>query len=219
MKSISFLRVLCLLGFLLLVAPFYDQCNGRGMKQVEAPAEEAPVTEEVEAVQEIDSSSNNLQQVENDTISQPIEEKTSVFQNAYEFVDDDESFSAVEMAYGFLNIFETPIRKTINEIINDLKKRKYSEPTYLICSFSFFCISIDSFLLMCFLFFRKMRWIYIFAFINLFFILISLMSIIFFDELFETYKQIKWGYYTFIFVQIGILFLSRKVAKTQRKIL
>jgi hypothetical protein len=39
MKSIYSLRLLSLLGFLLLIAPFYDMCNGHGMKKAEAAAE------------------------------------------------------------------------------------------------------------------------------------------------------------------------------------
>ena len=64
MKSIRTLRLLSLFGFLLLIAPFYDQCNGHGMKKVE----EAPAVEVIDTTAVvIDTTAVETSKVKNNT--------------------------------------------------------------------------------------------------------------------------------------------------------
>ena len=208
------LRVLCLLGFLLLIAPFYDQCNGHGMKQCEAPAEEEPVTEHSASV--IDSIQILQEKAESDSlIAQTIrdsiyEADKPLYQKTFEFIDDENNLSGFEFAVSFLNMSEGPFEEIKREIIDDLKKKKYSDLCYYVITFNFFCISLISLLLIVLSFLKKHNWISRLTIVNLISAATALLCIVFFDKLFETYKQIKWGYYAFFIVQICILVVCKK---------
>ncbi|POY38643.1 hypothetical protein C3L50_10900 [Flavobacterium alvei] len=92
MENTRLLKVLSLVAFLLLMAPFYDQCNGHGWtKNVDAPAVEAIDTTAVET----SSVKNNIPIVvgkesiiNSDTITEIIKEDIPIYKKAYEFVDD-----------------------------------------------------------------------------------------------------------------------------------
>lgn len=89
MKSTSLLRVMSLFGFLLLIAPFYDQCNEKGMKSKKA--EEA----ETSAIDAKDST-----QVQKTEVKEEINlnlEKEPFLTRAYEFIDDEETQNTYEL--------------------------------------------------------------------------------------------------------------------------
>lgn len=95
MKSIRTLQLFSLVGFLLLIAPFYDQCNGSRMKKEEATVEE--VTVDTTAVEMLDIEKNNSI-VEKDSIINTEKYRPSIFQNIYVFIDDSNSENAFEIA-------------------------------------------------------------------------------------------------------------------------
>jgi hypothetical protein len=79
---------------LLLIAPFYDHCNGNRMKEV-ATTEE--VMSDTTAVEMADiKKSNSI--AEEDTIINTEKYRPSIFQNIYVFIDDANSENAFEIA-------------------------------------------------------------------------------------------------------------------------
>lgn len=220
MKSIRTLRLLSLLGFLLLIAPFYDQCNGHGMKK----AEEGPAVEAIDttavvvdtiAVTNRAVKDNNpiLAEkepiIKNDTITEIKKEEIPSYVKAYEFVDEEETLNAYELANISSAYFEGSFAEFREELIKDFKKHKYDGLSLFILSFSFVFIVLISFSILILSFTKRIKWVYKLSIVNLSFILITLICILFFDSLFETYKQIKWGYYAFILVQLGIFYTSK----------
>ena len=102
MKSIRALRLLSLLGFLLLMAPFYDQCNGRGMKKVEAKPEEVMVDTTAVDTPSVKNNAPVLLTKEpiinKDSITEIKVYKTPFYVKAYEFIDDENNENAFELA-------------------------------------------------------------------------------------------------------------------------
>jgi len=213
MKSIRTLRLLSLLGFLLLMAPFYDQCNGHGWtKNVDAPAVEAIDTTAVET----SSVKNNTPIVvekesiiNSDTITEIKKEDIPIYKKAYEFVDDVTNENAFELAIISSAYFEGSYAEFRKEVIKDFKKHKYDGLSLFIRSFSFVFIVLISFSILILSFLKRIKLVCKLSIVNLSFILITLICILFFDSLFETHKQIKWGYYAFTLVQIGIYYSSK----------
>jgi hypothetical protein len=219
MKSIVWLRVFSLLGFLLLVAPFYQQCTfGR---QADAPAEEAPVTEEI--VPAVSDSINLLEaKAEQDSLSaQKIgdsiyEKQIPIYVKAYEFIDEENSDNAYEMALrSFKFIVETsrdfPAYKS--EVAEDWNKNEYDLIALPIQLFAFIPIVILTSTNLYYSFKRNPKRNSLFALLNLILLTISFLCIVFFDSFFDTWKQIKWGFYVFPLVQVGIIVVSCKVSK------
>lgn len=213
MKSIRTLRLLSLLGFLLLMAPFYDQCNGHGMKK----AEEAPAVEAIDTTAvETSSVKNNTPIVveketivNNDTITEIKKEEIPFYQKAYEFVDEGETLNAIELAFVSRAYIEGSFAEFKKELVKDFKKDRYDGLFLFIRSFSFVFIVIISFSILISSIFTKIKWVYTLSISNIFLIVITLICILFFDHYFETYKQFKWGYYAFTLVQIGIYYSSK----------
>ncbi len=216
MTSIGLLRMFSLLGFLLLLAPFYQQCTFGRMAEV--PAEEAPVTEEIVSV--INDSTKLLEaKVENDSLASQerrdsiYEAQKPVYVKAYEFIDDESNDNAYEMALrSFKFIVETsrdfPAYKL--EVAEDWNKHKYDLIAIPIRLFAFVPIVILTFANLYYSFKRRPKCTRLFAIFNLILLTISLLCIVFFDSCFDTWRQIKWGYYVFTSIQIVIIILSRK---------
>lgn len=208
MKSIRSLRLLSLLGFLLLMAPFYEQCS---MKKAEAPAEEVMV--DTTAV-EMPVFENDTLIVDDTTVKDSIIDvkikEPSFYQKGYEFIDDRNNFNAFELAYVSKDFFEGSFSKFREELSKDFK-RTINDLFYLIRSVSFVFIVLISFsiFLLSLSLFKRVKWINRLAISNLILLLITIIIILFFDPFFETYKQIKWGYYAFTLVQIGIYYSSK----------
>lgn len=210
MKSIHSLRLLSLLVFLLLIAPFYDQCNGHGMKKAE-PAR-AELMADTTAV-ETSTVKNNNPIVANNIVKDSIitVEKSEIpfYQKAYEFIDDENNQNAFELANMSTVYFEGSFAEFKEELSKDFKKHKYDGLSLFVRSFSFVFIVFITFSILILSFSKRIKWVLKLSIVNLSLISITLICILFFDDLFETYKQIKWGYYAFILVQLGIFYTSK----------
>ncbi|POY38644.1 hypothetical protein C3L50_10905 [Flavobacterium alvei] len=112
--------------------------------------------------------------------------------------------------------FEGSYAEFRKEVIKDFKKHKYDGLSLFIRSFSFVFIVLISFSILILSFIKRIKWVYKLSIVNISLILITLICILFFDSLFETYEQIKWGYYAFTLVQIGIYYTSKvQIAKVK----
>lgn len=210
MKSIRILRLLSLLGFLLLMAPFYDQCNGHGMKKAEAPTKELMVdTTAIESLTVKNNNSIERNPIAKDSIVDLKTIETPLYVKAYEFIDVESNQNAFELANMSSIYFEGSFAEFKEELSKDFKKHKYDGLSLFIRSFSFVFIMFITFSILILSFTKRIKWVYKLSIANLSLILITLICILFFDDLFETYKQIKWGYYAFTLVQLGIFYTSK----------
>ena len=210
MKSIRTLRLLSLLGFLLLMAPFYDQCNGHGMKKAEAPTKELMVdTTAIESLTVKNNNSIERNPIAKDSIVDLKTIETPIYVKAYEFIDVESNQNAFELANMSSIYFEGSFAEFKEELSKDFKKHKYDGLSLFIRSFSFVFIMFITFSILILSFTKRIKWVYKLSIANLSLILITLICILFFDDLFETYKQIKWGYYAFTLVQLGIFYTSK----------
>lgn len=215
MKTIISLRALSLLGFLLLIAPFYDSCNGHGMKKCEVPAEgEIAVCIDSTMVEEpVNEINDSIVEIPNESIKE-VEEEKNCLEKAYDFVDDDNSQNAFELAYLNEGYFKNGFKDFINEIKTAFQDEDYEVFFFILKNTSFFFIIIMTTLLLIFSFLKRFKSIFKLSKINLILLIITIICI-FLEGMFEEISQIKWGYYTFIVVQIGIFYLSRKALKSR----
>lgn len=220
------LRVLSLLGFLLLFAPFYQQCVG--MKQTEAPAEEASVTEEaVPIVEEMDSITLAHKQ---DSIQKAVEMQfvmdsinavksqdslgrvTPFYKKIYFAIDDESNENAYEMGYEFLDYFGmicTNPEKYWKEFKESEKEQKATYIVRPIWLGAFGLIVLFTFIILIAAFSKKAKMVYRMARLNVVLLFLAL-GCIFLDCWFEKIDQIKWGYYAFTIVQILMVLLFRR---------
>lgn len=234
MRLTGRLRLLCFLGFLLLMAPFYETCSCK-RKEAEVVVEEVSVDTTVviepdidttivktKVPVEIDTSINDSLARITDSIQKVEIKEIPFYQKVYEFIDDEDNYNAFELAEISINLFdskEITFKGIVNEIIEDFrknKKNKYEGISMIIGSLSFVFIILISILLILFSLFKKLRWVYKLSITNLILILLTLICIIFFQTTFESYKQIKWGYYAFTLVQIAIFIYSRKYLRLEK---
>lgn len=219
MKSNTKLRLLSGFAFLLLLAPFYNSCNGKYFFSKDVAKTEEPTATEVPLIGEgIDSTfvkdtiSNQKDISVTDTIAKAIE--VPFYQKTYEFIDDGDTENAIELAGHLPNllggIFEKPFKETIIECKEGIRERNFSGLSLIIASLCFVIIVINTFIVLCLTSFKRLRLIYKLTIISLICVSISLVCIVFFVPFFETYKQIKWGYYAFIITQLLILRFSKK---------
>lgn len=204
MKSILSLRLLCLLGFLLLIAPFYESCGKKAL----APAEEVMV--DTTAI-ELPAVKNNILILEEkeliineDSIAEIKRNKTPFYQKAYELIDDEETLNAYEFAVNSLILFEG----SFSEFKKDIKKENYGMFIFHLRNFSFLFIVLFSIAILILSFFNRFKLIHKFSKIILVLLFITIICSIVIP-FFETYNQFKWGYYAFTFVQLGILYTSK----------
>lgn len=238
MKSRRILRVLCLFGFLLLFAPFYNQCTfGRDAAKTEEPmAVEAPVIEDSVDVA-LDSVSTNNKDVISDSDStdsidvksdsirtqeiqnKPIKEELPFILKAYRFVDNGDLDSIFEMSFATVSsFFEKPLNQDSIEHKKKSPKERFEDIVFWTWSFLFVLISLFTTFIFILSFFNKTRSIGKLTITNLVLIALILSYILFLDSFFKGYDQIKWGFYIFTMVQVGILFFSKKnLVKIQSK--
>ncbi len=204
------LRLFSLFGFLLLLAPFYDSCNSKGMKE---NAVEVPV-EEISPLVETDTISKGNVLIDKDTINNEIISEPTFFEKGYKFIDDSDTENAFELAYWSKNIIEAFLESSFNEFLKSCKegilKREFCGLAMIISSLCFLIITVNTFMILLLSNFRRFRFICKLSLINLTCILIFFICVSFLP-FFETYKQIKWGYYTFIIMQVFILLISRNL--------
>lgn len=211
MKSFVSIKLLSLLGFLLLMAPFYDSCNGKGFTKVTDAEAEAAVDSTIFVQSTID---------ETDTISEAqsslvVLEDKSKFEKVYDLIDDESNTNGFEFAKCAFDISKEVLKTDFQTNFNDLKKSSITDKFSVLITFLFLFIVIISFTIFCISFSQKIKWITKLSFLNITFSIITLNYILFFDELFEEITQIKWGYYAFITVQVLIFYYSRKMLKSK----
>jgi|GEM_PF-1081365 len=225
MNAKSSLRILSVVGFLFLVAPFYRQCVG--VKMEEAPAEEAPVTGEVvpQGTDSIAFAKRNdliqkemVLQFEKDSVAaiktqDSIEKFTPSYQKIYQKIDDETNENAFEMAYQFFDfskvIFSDPQRywKEFHERKHETKATYIARPIWLGC---FLFIVLFTLISLIASFTKKTRMVLQMAKWNIILLFLAL-GCIFLDCWFEEITQVKWGYYAFTMVQIAIALVSQKL--------
>jgi hypothetical protein len=205
MKTTKTLRLLSLLGFLLLLAPFYDSCNGQRMKQIESVDAEAADTAVVE-VDTLKIDTTEISKVQIDTISNSVENyEPSIFYEAYEFIDDDDSENAFEFAKTNINAF---FEFDYKEFKAELKKEGCKVIFFQLKNLCFSFIVLVTIMILLFSFFKKINWIYKLSIANLVLLVITIICI-FQEGLFERFQQIKWGYYAFIITNLLIFYYSK----------
>jgi hypothetical protein len=214
MKTISATRILSLLAFLLLIAPFYDHCNGKRL--IDKTLEQ--VTSSTDTIQSkiVDSISEKAPLISNDSIKKEEVEATPFYERAYDFIDDAESENAFEIA-GFTSVYyETPFKKFKTEVKIGFQNRDFKGLFFHIKIISFLGIVIATFLMLLFSFSNKKVTFYKLSKLNL--ILLGLTIICtFLDGMFENFSQIKWGYYVFTLVQIALFMTLYKNQKSLMK--
>jgi hypothetical protein len=214
MKTTRTLRLLSLLGFLLLLAPFYDHCYGHMMKEVVAVDAVATDTTSIE----VDSTvidTTEIDQMEIDTLSVDTEgEGTSIIEKAYEFIDDDDSENAYEIALLNKEYFKMTFDEFATGMKEGIAKKEYGGFFFILKNTCFaFIIIITIFIFLSS--FNNSKRVHKLSRVNLVLLLITVVSL-FLEGLFETITQIKWGYYAFIVTNFLIFYYS-KLALKQKK--
>ena len=208
MKTTRLLRMLSLLGFLLLLTPFYDHCNGRGMKMAEANAE-ATVDSTAVETDSVRIDTTEVNKIEVDTINNFTQiAEIPFYEKAYDFIDDDDSENAFEIAIlnkGYFNMTFDEFEKDISKGIKD---NDYTGFFFGLKNFCFLLITIIT-LLISFFSFKNFKWVHKLSRVNLILLLITVICL-FLEGLFETITQIKWGYYAFIITNLLIFYYSKK---------
>jgi hypothetical protein len=144
MRTIRMLRVLSLLGFLLLFAPFYDSCNGPGIKKANENAE-ASVDSTAVATDSKAIESTEIAKTEVDTITNSVlNYETSIWEKAYDVIDDDDSENAFEFSQmSIISIFEF----NFQEFKIGIKKDGVGGLFFVLKNFSFLLIVITTLLI------------------------------------------------------------------------
>lgn len=208
MGNSRLLKVLSLVAFLLLMAPFYDHCNGHRMNR----AEEATVASAIDTTAvENDSVKLNTTKINKeavDTVKNSVEGyEMPIYVKAYEFIDDYNSENAFEMANMGLVYYDVTFKEIIDSIKRGIKKNDYGGFFFWLKNSCFILIVVVTFLIS-FFSFQKSKRIYNLSKLNLILLLISVICL-FSDGLFKEISQIKWGYYAFIIINLLIFYYSK----------
>jgi hypothetical protein len=180
MKTSRLLRVLSLLGFLLLLAPFYDSCDG-----------------------------NYIHKVNNEGTEIKLEK--SLKKKVYDVIVNDEAFNAFQIASLSIYVVKDFTFAEFKEVVSKFfQKDNWYKNIGTIISFFFDFIILISFSMFILSFTERIKALNKLALINSILILITFGYIIFFDKSFEYFRQIKWGYYTFIIINILIFYYSKR---------
>lgn len=212
MRTISATRVLSLLAFLLLIAPFYDHCNGKFIGKDNSKSAEKKIdsTGSIQT-QNTDSITKKVAVVVNDSIHVIEKDRIPFYESAYDFIDDPESENAFEIA-GFAKIyFETPFKEFKINVQNGIQKRDFKGFFFHIKVISFLGIVVTTFLMLLLSFTDKKTILYKLSKLNLILLGLSIICT-FLDGIFENFSQIKWGYYVFTLLQIvifGVLYKNQ----------
>lgn len=185
MKTNRLLRVLSLLGVLLLLAPFYDSCDGGGFRKVRDT------------------------EVNGKTIEIPL------YLKVYDVIVDDQSFNAFQIAsLSFFAIQESTFTEFKHEVSKTFQKKGWYTDVGMLISFFFDVVLLLSFSLVL-LSFTKRNFIFKkVALANLIIIVLTICYIIFLERSFKHFSQIKWGYYTFI-LNSGLLYYYATEVKSE----
>lgn len=183
MKTTKRLRLLSLLGFLLLMAPFYDSCDNRKNGFLKS-------------YDEYDANGKLI-------------EKT-FFQNIYNVVVDELSFNGFQIAsFSIYGIQDITFKEFKAEVSNAFKKEEWYKDLGIVISFVFDIIIVISFGLILLTFADRIRLFNNLALANTILILFTLLYIIFLESSFEHFRQIKWGYYAFLTTNMLLFYYSK----------
>lgn len=184
MKTSRKLRLLSLLGFLLLFAPFYDSCENRknGL---------------LKSYDEYDANGKLI-------------EKTFL-QNIYNVVVDDLSFNGFQIAsFSIYAIQDTTFKEFEDEVSKSFKKEEWYKDLGIVISLLFDVIIVISFSLILLSFSNRIRLLNKLALANTIVIMLTLLYIILLESSFEHWRQIKWGYYAFLVTNLLIFYSSKQ---------
>jgi hypothetical protein len=189
MKTTKRLRLLSLLGFLLLLAPFYDSCENRKNGFVKS-------------YDEYDANGKLI-------------EKT-FFQNIYNVVVDDLSLNGFQIAsFSIYGVQDLTFQELKAEISKAFKQEEWYKDLGIVISFVFDIIIVISFALILLTFSDRTRLLNKLALTNTILIILTLLYIVFLENSFEHWRQIKWGYYAFIITNVFIFYYSKLALKRQ----
>ncbi len=185
MKTNRLLRVLSLLGILLLIAPFYDSCDGHYFHEIKTSNGKEIITEK------------------------PFKQKV------YDIVVDDEAFNAFQIAsFSIYAIKESTFPEFKYEATKTFQKDDWYKNIGVLISFFFDLVILLSFFLLILSFMKRHLLFRKVALVNLVFIIITLCYIIFLENSFKHFSQIKWGYYGFI-LNSGLLYYYATKVKSE----
>jgi len=184
MKTNRLLRVLSLLGLLLLMAPFYDSCDGDG---------------------------GGFKKVRDTECNEKITE-IPLYLKVYDVIVDDQAFNAFQIgSMSYYAIKESTFTEFKYEATKVFQKDGWYKNIGVIVSFIFDVVILLSFFLL-FLSFTKRNLVFKkMAMVNLLLIVLTLCYIIFLDISFHHFSQIKWGYYAFILNSGLLCYYATKV--------
>ncbi len=184
MKPNRSLRLLCLLGFLLLMAPFYDSCDG-----------------EYGFVREREDGT-------------PIQVEKTTLDKIYEVVVDEFSFNGYEIAsLSYYASQDVTFKEFKDEFPKAFVNKDWYKNLGMIISLIFDFIVVFSFSIFVLSFTKKIKVLNKLALINSILIITTLLYIVFLESTFEHFQQIKWGYYAFIIIQIWIFVISNSLKR------
>ena len=194
--------MLSLLGFLLLIAPFYDSCNGERLGRVADANPEAVFDSTAVQIDRTELNKTNFDAI-NDSLAV---DETPFYKKAYEFIDDEDSENAFEFAELNINCILEFNYKEFKEGVK--KKDGYKGVFFQLKNFSFVLICIVT-LLIFFFSFINIKKVHKLSKANLILLFITVICL-FLEGLFEDISQIKWGYYAFIVTNLLIFYYSKK---------
>ncbi|WP_395633340.1 hypothetical protein [Flavobacterium sp.] len=189
MKTTKKLRLLSLLGFLLLMAPFYDSCENRKNGFVKSYDEY-------------------------DANGKPVEK--TFLQNVYNVVVDDLSLNGFQIAsFSIYGVQDLTFQEFKTEVSKAFKQEEWYKDLGMVISFVFDIIIVISFGLILLTFSNKTILLNKLALTNTILIILTLLYIILLESSFEHFRQIKWGYYAFIITNVFIFYYSKLALKRQ----
>lgn len=190
----SFIRLFSLFGFLLLFAPMFQQCVGV-IKEV---SNEIPVVDSNEVESKESTDSISIQSSEDLFIEDLIHEKENDF---FKIFDSSESSNAFEFAKLFYDF-------TIELLVKNETFNKKDLLIYL-QTFMIALLVINQIGIVFFSIFEKTKYLNKLTIANLIFLFIGLICFIL-HSTFETYTQIKYGFYLLVMHQTYFLFYLKR---------
>ena len=185
MKTNRLLRMLSLLGFLLLLAPFYDSCDGNYIHKVNNDGTEIKVKKSF--------GDKFYDIVVNDEAFNALQ------------IAELSIFAVQDTTFGEFKV----------EVSKSFQKKNWYEDLGLLISFFFDFIILTSFSLFILSFTNKAKLLNKLALANSALTLITFLYVIFLESSFEHWWQVKWGYYAFIITNILIFYYSKRTLMQQ----
>jgi hypothetical protein len=179
MKTTRTLSIISLIGFLLLLAPFYDSCDR------DYPFKKIPEDGII--------------------IKKSLSEKVYdlvIDELAFNGFEIATLFPIGVQEFKSFNEFKEETSKSF-------QKKDWYKNLGMVVSLFFDFIVVISFSILIISFTKKIKILNKLALVNTILILLTFFYIIFLESSFEYFRQIKWGYYAFIITNVLILFYSK----------